>query len=71
MSDPTERTADRLKASELLAKAGGAFLHPERFGSDDIPLAYGETSAGDNVVVYIPKMLSEEECMWKENSADE
>ena len=61
MNDPTERTADRLKASELLAKAAGEFLHlpPDTDGSGNI--AAGEVDGGD-VIIYVPQMLREEDC---------
>ena len=61
MNSTGEKTADRLKASELLARAAGAFLHfrPDPGGSGII--AAGETDGGD-VVIYVPQMLSEEEC---------
>ncbi len=59
MNAPAERTADRLKASELLARSAGEFLHfkPE---ADSIILA-GEND-GNDVVIYMPQMLTEEEC---------
>ena len=61
MNDPAERTADRLKASELLAKAAGEFLHlpPDTDGSGII--AAGEID-GSDVVIYVPQMLREEDC---------
>lgn len=61
MNDPSERTADRLKASELLAKAAGEFLHlpPDADGNGII--AAGEMD-GSDVVIYVPQMLSEEDC---------
>ena len=61
MNDPAERTADRLKASELLAKAAGEFLHlsPDADGSGII--AAGEMD-GSDVVIYVPQMLREEDC---------
>ena len=51
MNDPAERTADRLKASELLAKASGGFLH---IRPDATPiLATGEIG-GEDVLIYMP-----------------
>lgn len=61
MGDCSERTADRLKASELLARAAGAFLPPEP----------EHESFENNVVIYLPKMLTEEQCLYKENAADD
>lgn len=60
MHDQAEKTSDRLKASELLAKSAGAFLHISK-GSEDEVLAYGELDGGD-VVIYMPQIRSEEEC---------
>lgn len=53
MLDETERTADRLKASELLARSQGAFL-PALEDSD------GKSDV--DVVIYLPKVQSESEC---------
>lgn len=60
MNSTREKTADRLRTSELLAKAAGAFLHfrPDPDGSGII--AAGEADGGD-VVIYIPQMLREED----------
>ncbi|MBQ6606491.1 MAG: terminase small subunit [Firmicutes bacterium] len=57
MNDPSSRTADRLKASELLARAAGAFLPPA---------ATPEGIAND-VIIYLPKMMTEEECVVTDN----
>lgn len=65
MLDPAERTVDRLRASELLAKSAGAFLHL-RPDPDGGIIAAGEVDGGD-VVVYIPQMLSEAECQVQED----
>lgn len=63
MNDTEERTSDRLKASELLAKASGTFIHlsPSTDSSDTTYLA-GQHN-GDDVVIYIPKMLDEQDCL--------
>lgn len=61
MNNPTEKTADRLKASELYAKSAGMFLHPSQDGELRV---WGETSDGDDIVLYLPQMLSEKECEW-------
>lgn len=60
MNDPAERTADRLKASELLAKAAGEFLHlsPDTDGR----VAFAGECNGSDVVIYVPQMLREEDC---------
>lgn len=61
MNDSTERTADRLKASELLAKSAGAFLHVGKNGNGEDALVFGEADAGD-VIIYMPAIRSEHEC---------
>lgn len=49
LKDPHAKTADRLKASELLARSRGAFLKPEdRQGFPD-------AAAGDDVIIYVPE----------------
>lgn len=54
LNDPAEKTADRLRASELLAKAAGAFLHVQSEPDDDAGrLAVGEID-GSDVVIYLP-----------------
>lgn len=58
LNDPTEKTADRLRAGELLAKAAGAFLHVKP--GDDERYAVGEADGGD-VVIYLPKIQDESE----------
>lgn len=65
--DSGARLADRLKASELLARAAGAFLHfqPDPDSGGGI-IATGEVDGGD-VVIYVPQMLREEDCQWKED----
>lgn len=65
MLDSAERTSDRLKASELLAKAAGAFLHLPPT-TDGEPAFVGEVDGGD-VVIFVPQMLSEEEFTVKED----
>lgn len=47
MNNPTEKTSDRLKASELLAKSSGAFFHAN-INEDDF-----ETEM-DDVIIYFP-----------------
>ncbi len=55
MNDTEERTKERLKASELLARADGVFLKPEEQAT---------RTAGDNeqVVFYIPEFQPLEDC---------
>ena len=50
MRDPNEKTANRLKASEMLAKAGGLFLaeNERNGGRDDC-----------DVIIYLPKKEDE------------
>ncbi len=60
MSDTTEKTADRLKASELLAKSAGAFLHIKGGENDEI-VAFGEYD-GEDVVIYMPELAKEADC---------
>lgn len=47
MNNPTEKTCDRLKASELLAKSSGAFLHAN-INEDDFEAEI------DDVIIYFP-----------------
>lgn len=54
LADTTEKTADRLRAGELLAKAAGAFLHLRPGPDDDVGrLAVGEID-GSDVMIYLP-----------------
>lgn len=59
MNDPTAKTSDRLKASELFAKAAGAFIHI-RPGDENFA-AFGE-SHGEDVVIYLPEMQKISDC---------
>lgn len=59
MNDKDLKRSDRLKASELLAKSAGAFLHIGKGGEDDI-IAYGEQD-GEDIVIYFPEMGKEED----------
>ena len=70
MNNPDERTADRLKASELLARAAGAFLHIAQGMDIEPPIfATGEVS-GEDVIIYMPQPLKEEDCEAAEEEAD-
>lgn len=55
MHDPDEKTADRLRASELFAKAAGAFLHFRPDPNDPGTYAVGEVDGGD-VLIYLPEI---------------
>lgn len=59
MNDKGQKMSDRLKASELLARAAGAFIHA-RPGDDDAIAAYGE-AADEDVIIYLPKIQNESE----------
>lgn len=71
LADTTERTADRLRAGELLAKAAGAFLHIRPGPDDDVGrLAVGEID-GSDVVIYLPAVEREDDCQVKEGKTDD
>ncbi len=48
MNNPEEKTSDRLKASELLAKAAGAFLNNSDEGAEAI-------EGYDDIIIYLPE----------------
>ena len=50
MRNPGERTVDRLRAGELLAKSAGAFVHRTAEISEEIAGEYD----GEDVVIYMP-----------------
>lgn len=54
LNDPEAKTADKLRASELLAKSAGAFLRtrPDDGGSEE-RIVYGEID-DDDVIIYLP-----------------
>ena len=58
LHDSTAKTADRLKAGELLAKAAGAFVHAR--GDDGGVWATGECG-GEDVVIFMPQLQDESE----------
>ncbi len=62
MNDHSEKTADRLRASELFAKAAGAFIHYRAKGSDDGSIITGEHD-GEDVVIYMPEIDKPENLM--------
>lgn len=57
--DSEARLADRLKASELLAKAAGAFVHLSPHGDD---AAFVGQSDGEDVIIYLPALEDETAC---------
>ncbi len=60
MNDKELKRSDRLKASELLAKSAGAFLHIGK-STDDEDFILGEHD-GEDVVIYMPNLDSAESC---------
>lgn len=58
MNDPNEKMTNRLKASELLFKSAGAFAATIIQNSR----AEDDEDEGGDVIIYMPQMLSEEEC---------
>lgn len=71
VNDPTQKTADRLKASELLARSAGLFLHVRPGAGDGTGrLAVGEIS-GEDVILYLPEIERIEDCQAEEGAADE
>lgn len=63
VNDSTEKTADRLKASELLAKAAGMFL-PQAI------LSKQDDGAKEDVIIYLPQKETEEECLWLNDESE-
>lgn len=65
MHNPNEKTADRLRASELLAKSSGAFASAVTVRSrngDEALIATAAEDGGNDVIIYMPQMMSEDEC---------
>ena len=60
MNDKDLKRSDRLKASELLAKSAGAFLHIGK-STDDEDFILAEHD-GEDVVIYMPNLDSAESC---------
>ncbi len=59
--DPQQKAADRLKASELLVKSTGLF----------IPLSNpGANGSHDDIIIYLPQMRDESECMINEEETE-
>lgn len=59
LNDEGAKDANRIRAGEALMRAAGAFIHI-RPGDDDAIAAYGE-SAGEDVIIYLPKIQNESE----------
>lgn len=59
LNDEEAKDADRIRAGEVLLRAAGAFIHI-RPGDDDAIAAYGE-AAGEDVIIYLPKIQNESE----------
>lgn len=59
VNDKNEKTANRLKASELLARAAGAFIHTEICRETGLALT-GEQS-GEDLIIYLPEIVDESE----------
>lgn len=64
IDDTSERMQNRLKASELLAKSNGAFIHT--MDDDGYITAYASSSNGNDVIIYLPKQETEEDSLWRE-----
>ncbi len=65
MHNPNEKTADRLKASELLAKSSGAFASAVTVRSrngDTAFIATNDEEGGNDVIIYMPQLETEENC---------
>lgn len=68
MHNPNEKTADRLKASELLAKSSGAFASAVTVRSRNGDTAFIATTeeGGNDVIIYMPQIDPEENCSAEE-----
>lgn len=69
MHNPNEKTADRLKASELLAKSSGAFASAVTVRSRNGDTAFIATAeeGGNDVIIYMPQIDPEENCSAEED----
>lgn len=54
MNDADARTADRLRASELLAKAAGAFVASRSDDGADYGYGAEPDTTNDDVIIYLP-----------------
>lgn len=67
MNNQNEKTADRLKASELLAKSSGAFASTSALKLSADETAFITSTSGENdVIIYMPQLRTEEECTFTE-----
>lgn len=66
LHDPTEKTADRLRAGELLARSAGAFVHRVPGDGDD----YAVSGEHEDVVIYLPQIQNEEDKIVQEGNED-
>lgn len=66
-NDKSEKMSDRLKASALLARSAGAFLGNVKITSE-FPVA---DVSGDDVIIYMPRMMSEDECLVEDEDTAE
>lgn len=63
MNNQNEKTANRLKASELLAKSSGAFASTSALKLSADETAFITSTLGENdVIIYMPQLRTEEEC---------
>lgn len=62
MNDSTEKTSNRLKASELLAKSAGAFVNITAHGENDEIMA----EYCDDVIIYMPEKMCDSDCVLRE-----
>lgn len=69
MHDPTEKTADRLRAGELLARSAGAFVH--RSADDGEDIAVNGEFDGEDVVIYLPAIERDNEMTGYNNERNE
>jgi phage terminase small subunit len=69
LRDPTQKTGDRLKAGELIARAAGAFVHftLENSSFSTFP---GEND-GEDVIIYVPQLESIEDHEVEEDEPEE
>lgn len=67
LRDISQKTSDRLKAGELLAKASGAFVH---FWPEDVSV-FTEEGKSEDVIIYLPQIDKEEDHMVNDPDTDE
>lgn len=52
LHDPSEKTSDRLRAGELLARSAGAFVHRVPGDGDE----YAVSGEHEDVIIYLPEI---------------